>query len=44
VTEPIVPPPEIKISAAILALSEPYLKKYPKPNQGQGALALAIAA
>ena len=43
-TEPTPPPPEIKISAAILALSEPYLKKYSKPNQIRGVITLAIAA
>ncbi len=43
-TEPIAPPPAIKISAAILALAEPYLKKYRKPDQIRGMLMLTIAA
>ncbi|MFZ4792461.1 MAG: hypothetical protein ACOYMW_16525 [Candidatus Competibacteraceae bacterium] len=43
-TESVKPNEEIKISAAILALSEPYLKKYSKPHQVQGVITLTIAA
>ncbi|MCK7499192.1 MAG: hypothetical protein MZW92_58460 [Comamonadaceae bacterium] len=44
VTEPTVPPPEIKISAAILALSEPYRERYPEPHRVEVVIGLTVAA
>ena len=43
-TAPTAPPPDIKISAAILALSEPYRERYPEPHRVEVVIGLTVAA